>query len=95
VAVTIRSTASSGWETIATWLLAISTVSAAIRTANCLSASGGIACSPSATRYQDGSDFRAGTPITSLRADACGGCWTAYMTFAASGSTSAAKRLTK
>ena len=43
---------------------------APIRGANCRSASGGIAWSPSATRNQDGSDFQAGTPITSPRASA-------------------------
>ena len=40
---------------------------------------------------QDGSDFQAGTPITSCSADAASGCCTAYMTRALTGSTSAAK----
>jgi hypothetical protein len=39
-----------------------------IRSANRRSASGGIAWSPSATRNHDGSDFQAGTPITSVNA---------------------------
>src|ERR1700730_9410394 len=53
---------SSGWETIATWLEAISMVVAPIRAANIRSASGGSAWSPVATRYHDGSVFQAGTP---------------------------------
>ena len=44
-------------------------VVAPIRAANCCSASGGMASSFCATRYQDGSDFQAGTPITSVKAD--------------------------
>ena len=44
-AVTIRSWDSSGWETIARCPLATSIVSAPIRWANCLSASGGITSS--------------------------------------------------
>jgi hypothetical protein len=59
------------------------------------SASGGIVWSPSATRNQDGSALQAGTPITSPRALQCNGCWTANMTLALTGSTSAAKWLTK
>jgi len=59
-AVTIRSCVSSGWETIAQCPLATSIVSAPIRSANCLSASGGITSSCSATRYHEGSDFHAG-----------------------------------
>jgi hypothetical protein len=45
---------SSGWDTIATWLTANSTVAAPIRPANSRSASGGIAWSWVATRYQVG-----------------------------------------
>ena len=56
---------SSGWETIATWFEETSTVVAPMRLANSRSASGGIAWSPSAIRNHDGSDFQAGTPITS------------------------------
>jgi len=52
---------SSGWETIATWLEGTSMVVAPMRLANRRSASGGIASSCVATRYQDGSDFQAGT----------------------------------
>ena len=74
-----RSATSAGWETIATWLDGISTVVAPIRAANCRSASGGIASSFCATRYQDGSDFHAGSPMTSVKADDASGCWTAYM----------------
>jgi hypothetical protein len=44
---------------------------------------------------QDGSDFQAGTPITASRALRCNGCWTANMTLALTGSTSAAKWSTK
>src|SRR6187401_581203 len=85
---------SSGCDTIATWLVGTSTVVAPMRLANCRSASGGIAWSPSATMYQEGSDLQAGTPMTSPRADPASGCCTAYMTLALIGSTSAAKRLT-
>jgi len=46
---------SSGWETMATWLVAISTLVAPMRGANCRWASGGIAWSPSAMRNQVGS----------------------------------------
>src|SRR4249920_781624 len=59
-AVTIRSCVSSGWETIAQCPLVTSIVSAPIRCANCLSASGGITSSFSATRNHEGSDFHAG-----------------------------------
>jgi hypothetical protein len=48
--------------------------------ANRRSASGGIASSFWATRYQDGIDFQAGTPITSPCAVAARGCCTACMT---------------
>src|SRR2546428_5989335 len=94
-AVSMSFTTSSGWETIATWLVGTSTVVAPMRLANSRSASGGIAWSPSATMYQDGSDFQAGTPISSWRAVADNGCWTAYITLALTGSTSAAKWFTK
>jgi hypothetical protein len=57
-AVTIRSCVSSGWETIAQCPLATSIVSAPIRCANCLSASGGITSSFSATRYDEGVTYR-------------------------------------
>src|SRR5690348_14871847 len=76
---------SPGWETIATWLEGISTVVAPMRAANCRSASGGSASSPAATRYQDGRVFQAGTPITSVKADAASGCCTAYITLALTG----------
>jgi hypothetical protein len=68
-----------------------SMVVAPIRPANCRWASGGIAWSPSAPRNQDGSDFQAGTLITSGTALQFNGCWTANMTRALTGSTSAAK----
>src|SRR5438132_12180501 len=64
-AVSMSVATSSGWETIATWLDGTSTVVAPIRLANSRSASGGIAWSSAATRYQDGTDFQAGTPTTS------------------------------
>src|SRR3984885_2265782 len=86
---------SPGWETIATWLEGISTVVAPMRLANKRSASGGSASSSVATRYQDGSVFQAGTPIASPKADMARGCCTAYITVALTGSTSAAKWLTK
>src|SRR4029078_470378 len=89
-AFSIRSTTSPGWETIATWLEAISTVAAPIRAANCRSASGGIASSFCATRYQVGSDFHAGSPMTSVKADEARACCTAYRTAARFGSTAAA-----
>src|ERR1700693_283260 len=82
---------SAGWETIATWLDAISTVVAPMRAANWRSASGGRAWSSAATRYHDGSVFQAGTPITSPKADMASGCCTAYITLAWTGSTSAAE----
>src|SRR3984893_17688543 len=86
---------SPGCETIATWLEGISTVVAPMRLANMRSASGGSAWSSAATRYQDGSAFQAGTPVTSWKADADNACCTAYMTLAFTGSTSAAKWFTK
>ena len=55
---------------MATWLAATSTVVAPIRVANWRSACGGIASSYWATKYHDGSDFQAGTPITSVNAEA-------------------------
>src|SRR5260370_24345587 len=81
---------SRGWETIGTWLDGISMLVAPMRSANCRSAAGGIASSSAATRYQDGSVFQAGTPITSPKADVASGCCTAYITFALTWSTSAA-----
>jgi hypothetical protein len=57
----------------------------------CRSASGGIASSPAATRYHDGSDLHAGTPITSPSVEVCRGCCTAYTTLALTGSISPAK----
>src|SRR5712692_11804820 len=95
VAVLMSCTTSCGWETIATWLDGTSTVVAPMRLANRRWASGGSAWSSAATRNQDGSDFQAGTPITSWKADAASACCTAYMTLAFTGSTSAAKWLTK
>src|SRR5580700_11602976 len=84
-----------GWETIATWLAGISVVVAPMRVANRRSASGGSAWSSAATRYQVGRVFQAGTSITSVNAEVARGCWTAYMTLAWTGSTSAAKWPTK
>src|SRR6266571_5774469 len=72
-----------------------SMVVAPIRLANMRSASGGIAWSCAATRYQHGSDFHAGTPITSVKVEPASGCCTACITLARAGSTSAAKCLTK
>src|SRR5947209_2885902 len=86
---------SPGWATIGTWLEGISTVVAPMRLANRRSASGGIAWSSAATRYQDGSVFQAGTAITSPKVEVARGCCTAYITLALTGSTSAAKWLTK
>src|SRR2546422_11470650 len=90
-AFSISSATSAGWETIATWLDGISTVVAPIRDANMRSASGGRASSFCATRYHDGSDVQAGTPMTSGKAVDARACWTAYMTFAWARSTSAAQ----
>src|SRR5205807_4702205 len=95
VAVSMSFATSSGWETIATWLDGTSTVVAPMRLANRRWASGGSAWSSAATRYQDGSAFQAGIPIMSWKADADSACCTAYMTLAFTGSTSAAKWLTK
>ena len=55
------------------------------------STSGGIAWSSVATRYHDGNDFQAGTPMTSAKALDANGCCTANMTLDFVGSTSAAK----
>ena len=66
-----------------------------MRFANIRSASGGIAWSSVATRYHVGCDFHAGTPITSSNVLIARHCWTAYMTRALAGSTSAAKCATK
>src|SRR6266571_8613866 len=82
---------SAGWETMATWLDGTSMVVAPMRLANSRSASGGMAWSWVATRYQDGSDFQAGTPITSVNVEPAKGCCTACITLARIGSTSAAK----
>src|SRR5258708_38926234 len=82
---------SSGCETIATWLDGTSTVVAPMRLAKWRSASGGIAWSSVATRYQDGSDFQAGMPITSANVEPASACCTACITLARTGSTSAAK----
>src|SRR5258708_11992408 len=68
-AVLMSCTTSCGWETIATWLDGTSMVVAPIRLANRRWASGGSAWSSAATRYQDGSAFQPGTPITSLKSD--------------------------
>src|ERR1700722_15071745 len=76
-AVSIRSATSVGWETIATWLEGAPTVVAPIRAANRRSASGGIASSFWATRYQDGSHLHAGVPITSVNAEEASACWAA------------------
>jgi len=80
-----------GGRPIATCPEAISTVAAPMRLANWRSASGRIASSCSATRYQVGWDFQAGTPMTSPNADRASPCCTAYITFAVTGSTSPAK----
>src|ERR1700735_1271021 len=77
------------------WLAGTSLVAAPMRVANMRSASGGSAWSSAATRYQDGSVFQAGTPITSANAEVARGCCTAYITLAWTGSTSAAKWPTK
>ncbi len=53
-----------------------------------------MAWSSVATRYQDGSDFQAGMPITSVKVEPASGCWVACITLARTGSTSAAKWLT-
>ena len=80
---------------MATWLVETSTVVAPMRGANCRWAAGGITWSPSAIKNHDGNARQAGTPITSPRALQCNGCWTANMTLAVTGSTSAAKWLTQ
>src|SRR3984885_322915 len=94
-ALTMSAATSPGCETIATWLDGTSTVVAPMRAANCRSASGGIASSLVATRYQDGSDLQAGVPMTSVNADEARACCTAYITRARVDGTSAAKWLTK
>src|SRR6202040_1853473 len=94
-AASINRTTSSGWDTIARWLELTSIVLAPIRLANMRSASGGIASSLVATRYQEGCDFQAGTPITSSKVLIDSPCWTAHMTIARLLSTSEAKWVTK
>ena len=94
-AASISATTASGWETIATWLDATSTVSAPIRRANIRSSSGAIAWSSAATRYHDRSDRHAGVPMTSPKTLIATGCCAACMTRALVGSTSAAKWRTK
>src|SRR5229473_4756975 len=66
-AASINPTTSAGWDTIARWLEGTSIIVAPMRLANMRSASGGIASSLVATRYQEGCDFQAGTPITSSK----------------------------
>src|SRR6266851_722123 len=90
-AAVINCVTSAGWETMATWLEGTSMVVAPMRLANSRSASGGMAWSWVATRYQDGSDFQAGTPITSVKVEPAKACCTACITLARIGSTSAAK----
>src|SRR6266567_4008983 len=85
---------SAGWATMATWLEGTSMVVAPMRLANRRSASGGIAWSCVATRYHEGRDFQAGTPITSVNVEPARGCCAACITLAWTGSTSAAKCLT-
>ena len=82
-------TTSSGWLTIARWLETTSTVCAPMRLANIRSASGGMASSFLATRYDVGYDFQAGLPITSSNVDMERPCCTANNTRAFTGSTSA------
>ena len=94
-AASISATTSSGWDTIGTWLDATSTVVAPMRAANGRPASGGIASSLVATRNHEGRARQAGTPMTSSKVESEMGCWTACMTFACAGSTSAAKCPTK
>src|SRR3989442_8438201 len=94
-AVWMSRTTSLACETMATWLEWTSTVSASMRLANRRWASGGMASSFVATRYQAGSDFQAGTSITSVNVLAASGCWTANITRARAASTSAAKWLGK
>src|SRR5260370_3359607 len=81
---------SAGWETMATWLDGTSMVVAPMRLANSRSASGGMAWAWVATRYQQGSDFQAGTPISSVNVEPARGCCTAYIPRARSRSTSPA-----
>ena len=69
-------------------------VAAPMRLAKRRSASGGMAWSSVATRYQHGSDFHAGTPITSVKVEPASACCVACMTLARTGSTSAAKWFT-
>jgi hypothetical protein len=52
-------------------------VTAPIRLANCRSAAGGMASSLLATRYQHGSDFHAGSAVTSVKAEPASACWIA------------------
>jgi hypothetical protein len=81
-AAVISCVTSAGRETMATWLAGTSMVVAPMRLANSRSASGGMAWSWVATRYQDGSDFQAGTPITSVKVEPAKGCRTACITLA-------------
>lgn len=60
---------------------------AAMRAANVRSASGGMAWSSVATRYQVGSDFQAGVPITSVNVEPASACCTTCITLARNGSS--------
>jgi hypothetical protein len=91
----MRFTTSSGWETIATWSVGTSTV-------GCAHAAGELPLGIGRDRLVTVGDKEPGRQrlpgrdtITSSRALQCNGCWTANMTLVLTGSTSAAKWLTK
>src|SRR6266853_983311 len=91
----INRTTSAGWDAIARWPAGTSVVVAPMRLANERSASGGIASSSVATRYQLGIDFQAGAAITSSKVLIDRPCCTANITFARLFSTPEAKCVTK
>src|ERR1700755_3566800 len=84
------SAVAAGCESATEWEAAISTVCASIRFAMWRWASGGIAWSCEATRYQDGSDFQAATEGASSKI-AANGRWRTASTLTSSSERSPAK----
>jgi len=80
-----------GWLTMAAWELSISMVLACVRAAMKRSASGGMALSLTAMRYQEGMVLQAGGPERASRDDTAAGRWVAAITAAVALETSAAK----
>src|SRR5258708_12650894 len=89
----MRSAISLGLETIAAWLDATLRISAPMRLAMNSSACGGIIWASVATMYHDGRVFHAGGPAFAVKESTLSGFYTAAMTRASVGSTSAANSL--